>query len=563
VVDGDPTRPGSCREGTALERFADLLLRGGGVLTMDPSAPVADWVAIADGRIVGVGAGPSDGWQGPATRVVELAGRAAIPGLADVHTHIASNARDDRNVECRDFFVPTASVADILDRMARAAAAATDEEWVVAIGSPMQDTRLRERRRPTLAELDAAVPDRPAYLTLGAHILLANSAALRAVGVGPNTPDPDGGMFERDHSGQPTGVVRETAQTAFKLGRPGREPDLVERLHRELEQCVTRGVTTVHDIVKSAREVRAYQQLRRDGRLPLRVQMIPRIVQAEFETWSLADVGIESGFGDDLLRFGGAKVSVDGGSSAGQAAFTPTADDPPGWRPILRMTPQLLDEVVARYDTAGLRLFVHAVGDLALDQTLEAFERCLGATTGGSDRRHRIEHMGNFLMTDTRRDRATRLGLVPVPNPSNMYFTGGAAASSVGPDRVRGAYALRSILDGGLPLAFGSDGGGYWAVDPLRDIAAAVSRTTMEGVVIAPEQAITIEEGLTAQTRTAAWLGGMEDRLGVLSVGMLADLAVVGGNPLTATPDELRSLPVDLTITGGTVVYERSVGEAA
>jgi predicted amidohydrolase YtcJ len=538
-----------------MERFADIVLRGGTVLTMDPSRPRASWLAVAGNRIVGLGEEGSEAWIGPSTRVVDLAGGAAIPGLVDTHTHLASNARDDRNVECRDFFTPTDSVETILGRLTTASRSATENDWIVGVGSPMQETRLRERRRPTMDELDAAVPDRPAYITFGGHILVANRRALDAAGIGPETADPAGGAIERDDSGQPNGVIRETAQTLIKRVRPGSEPDLADRVQRELEMYAARGVTTIHDIVKSGREVRAYQQLERDGALPVRVQFVPRIVQAEFETWSILEAGLLTGFGSDKVRLGGVKVSVDGGSSAGQAAFYPTDGDPAQWRPILRMQPDELDEVVERYHEGGVRLLIHAVGDLAVDVTLRSLARTLSRSQR-TDHRHRVEHMGNWLLTPEQRATAKRWGIVPVPNPASLLFTGDAAAESMGDARMKDAYALRTILDDGFPLAFGSDGGGYWAIDPLRDIAVAVSRRAMEGTIIAGNQSITIEEGLVAQTRTAAWLGFMEDRLGMIREGMLADIAVLAGSPLEANPDDLRTMTVSLTIMDGRVVHE-------
>ncbi len=532
---------------------ADLLIINGTILTMNSRRPRASWLAVVGPRIAGVGHGGSAAWIGPQTRIVDLAGRTAIPGLADTHCHVASNAHDDRNVECRDFFVRTDSVRTILARMKAASDAATGDEWIVAVGSPMQQTRLRELRLPRRDELDAAVPDRPAYATFGAHVLVANRHALAAGGIGPTTPDPAGGIIERDDAGTPTGVMRETAQALIKRRRPGPEPDLVQRLRSELQRCAARGVTTIHDIVKSEREIQAYLDLERAGRLPVRVQVIPRVVQAEFEPWSFLDAEALRAFDGDFVRFGGVKVSVDGGSTAGQAVFYPTPYDPPAWRPILRMHPGELDELVRRYNKAGIRMCIHAVGDRALDIALHSLEAALSADER-SDHRHRVEHMGNWLLTDERRSVARRYGIVPVPNPASLYFVGRSAVQSVGAQRMSGAYALRTLLDEGFPLAFGSDGGGYWAVDPLRDIAASASRQALDGTIVGPEQAITVQEGLIAETRTAAWLGFVEDRLGQLTEGMLADIAVLAADPLTAAIDDLRTMRVDLTVTNGRIV---------
>lgn len=538
---------------------ADLVLRSGRVITADPRLPSAAAVAVRGERIVAVGSDDEiAGWIGPETRTLNLAGRAVVPGFIDPHTHVAGNARDPRNVECRDFFDPSVtSVADILGRMREAGERLPAGEWVVAVASPMQQTRMREGRRPSRDELDETVPDRPAYITFGPHLLLANSRALVACGIGRDTPDPNGGVIVREADGEPSGLMRETAQQLVKLTRPGVEQDLEGRIAGELERCARRGVTMIHDVVTSPAEVRAYQALDRSGRLPVRIRLLVRAYQSQFETWGLLRLGLGTNFGSANLQVGAVKLSVDGGSSAGQAAFYPAAgreDD----HPVLRMTQEELDPIVATYNAAGAQVCVHAVGDLAVDMALRSFEAALREHPR-TDHRHRIEHMGNFALTPERAATAHRLGLVPVPNPSSLFYLGPSALHSYTPEQLGRMYAFRALLDEGLPFVAASDGGGLWPVDPLRDIGTAVSRIVRDGSVIGADDGVTFEVALGAYTSTAAWAGFDEERLGSVSVGRLADLAVLERSPDEVEPSHIGRIEVDLTIRAGQIVHEREL----
>jgi hypothetical protein len=536
---------------------ADLVLRSGRIVTLDPAAPDASAVAIRGDRILAVASDDDLATHvGPDTRTIDLDGRTVIPGFIDPHTHVAGNARDPRNVECRDFFDPTVvSVADILGRMRDAAVRLPAGEWVVAVASPMQQTRMREGRRPTREELDEAVPDRPAYVTFGPHLLLANSRALEACGIDRDTPDPNGGVIVRKDDGAPSGLMRETAQQLIKLARPGVEEGLEGRIAGELERCARRGVTMIHDVVTSPAEVRAYQALDRARRLPVRVRLLVRAYQSQFETWTVRSLGLGTNFGSPNLQIGAIKLSVDGGSSAGQAAFYPAVGREND-HPVLRMTQEELDPIVAGYNAVGAQVCVHAVGDLAVDMALRSFEAALSAHPR-TDHRHRIEHMGNFALTPERAARARALGLVPVPNPSSLFYLGPSAQRSYTAEQLGRMYAFRGLLDEGLPLVAASDGGGLWPVDPLRDIGTAVTRVVRDGTVIGADDAITVDAALRAFTSVAAWAGFDEDRLGSVTPGKLADLAVLDRDPYHVDASRLAAIEVDLTIRGGQLVHER------
>ena len=541
---------------------ADLILVNGRVLTMDRSDSVAEAIAIKGDRIIAVGTTAEiEALAGPNTDGIDLKGRTALPGLADIHVHLASDAsRRENAIEARDFYLPSIrAITDIQEVISAQAAHTPSGEWITVLGSPMQDFRLAEGRLPTRQELDGATSDHPVYMTFGAHSLVANTLGLQVKNVTRDTPDPQGGTVVKDpETGEPTGLLRERAQYLVKSRAAGMTPEaLAENILAELNLCVQRGITTIHDIVINRDEILAYQMLERSGRLPLRVQLLPRVIESNIAKESLLDLGIVHGFGSDMLRIGGVKMSIDGGFTGKNAAFSEPlsfhGDENPG---LIRIEQDELDETVWKYHEMGMRCCVHAIGDLALDMILEAYEKAFDRLPRPGHR-HRVEHLGNWMMTPDRIAWTKRLGVLPIANPSMLHFLGQEIGETLGPKRIEHVFPFRTLLDEGFPLAWGSDAPGYWPVDSLRDLGTAVSRTTFNGLTLSPEEAITMREALRAQTATAAFIGFQEDKLGTLETGKLADLTVLGADPFTFPSAEFKDLPVDITITGGRVVHNR------
>jgi predicted amidohydrolase YtcJ len=525
---------------------------------MDSRDSVAQALAARDGRLVAVGSNEDvSDLIGPRTQVIDLEGRVTLPGLTDCHVHLASDA-GVHAVECRDLYVPAIRrTDDLLATLRRAAEATPAGTWIIGRGSPMQDTRIEERRWPTLAELDSAVPHHPCYLTFGAHIVVANSRALQERGITRDTPSPQGGTVVKDpHTGEPTGLLRERAQYLMKDKAIQLEPEaLAECILAELETCLRRGVTSLHDIVTTREEVLAYQLLARAERLPVRVQMIVRVIESNFEKRSLLDLGLLHGFGSDWLKLGGIKMSVDGGFTGKNAAFSEPLATPGEHNPgLIRITQDELDETVEMYHAAGMRICTHAMGDQAVDMALAAYERAL-ARHPRADHRHRVEHMGNWVMVPERIARAKRLGIIPVANPSFLYFFGDPSVDMLGERITRSGFPFRSMLDAGLPVSFGSDAPGYFPIDPLRDLGSAIGHCTLSGRQVNPAEGLSPLEALRCQTATAAYLGFEERRLGTLEPGKLADVTVLDADPFTYPPDRFRELPVAYTITGGQVRF--------
>ncbi|MGH3758245.1 amidohydrolase [Actinophytocola sp.] len=513
-------------------------------------------VAIRHGHIAAIGERELvERAAGPAARTIPLGDRVVMPGLVDTHTHLAAAAMSAEFLDCRDFYARITSVNDILERL-RAAASTTAGGVVFAAGSPMQQFRLAEGRLPSGRELDDAVPDRPVFLSFGAHVSVANRRGLELIGVSSATPDPAGGMIDRDANGQPTGILYERAQGPIRDLQEA--PDLsrfTEAVERELRLAATRGVTHIHEQVSRPEEIRAYVTLARERRLPVRVDLMVRVIEAHTPTWALLDLGLIDGIGaGGMLSLGGVKLSVDGGFTGRASAWSPVPGEPCGNHPLIRIEQEELDAVVTAYHEAGMRICVHAIGDMATDMVLGSFARARGRGDPAV-LRHRVEHMGNWLMDETRAALAKDIGVTPVPNPAFLHYLGREAALTLGRDRTRDSFPLRRLLDDGFPLTFGADAPIYWPIDPLRDAGVAVDRRTRDGIEIGPDQRITHREALVALTRSAAWLGGVEDRLGTVEEGKLADLVVLAGDPLGADGTGLGSMGVDATIVDGVVTW--------
>lgn len=526
-----------------------LALVNGRLWTMNDSAPYAEAMAIRGRDIVAIGTTKDVlSLVGPGSEVIDLEGRVVTPGLADIHVHLCQDSADARAVEIRDFYdASVKSVRDILRKIDERAVTLEPGDWIHAVGSPMQDARLVEKRLPSREELDHAAPNNPCYCHFGAHIMVANSLALKAIGVRRDTPDPNGGWILHDALGEPNGVLRERAQIPLRKADKSKITDLADGTEILLKTAASRGITTVHDIMKTPGQIRAYLNLWEADRLPVRVQMLIRVIESDMSLRSMLEMGMRQPFGNDMLRIGGSKMSVDGGFTGRQAAFS-------GLKGLIRIEQKELDETVEACHMAGVRCCIHAIGDEAQDMALLSLERAQ-AKRYLPDIRHRIEHLGNHLFTPERRARAKRVRAVPVPNPSIYYFVGDMGAEYVGPERNKDCFNLKTQQAEGFSIAFGSDATGYWPVDSIRDIAAMVNRRTAYGTVMGPDEAITFREGVRAQTLGAAWVGFEEKRAGSLEVGKIADVCAFDRDPDTCPPEELAKLPVALTVCAGKITF--------
>jgi predicted amidohydrolase YtcJ len=395
-------------------------------------------------------------------------------------------------------------------------------------------------------------------------------------GIARDTPSPPGGHIDVDPStGELTGKLAERAQLILRAAISKDIPvgystktdyrDVKTGIKFGAKYALTRGVTTAHDIIVANVAFRAYQELAAEGQLPLRTSLVPRIVDSSINPESLLNLGMTTGFGDDWLRLGGVKMSIDGGITGKSAYFHQPYEPGPHSHEdhehdcfcgLVKIPGELLNKLVGEFHRAGHRLCVHAIGDRATDMAIDAIGRAV-AEHPRPNHRHRIEHFGNWMATPERIARVRAMEVIAVGNLSFMHSIVRPVRSFIGEDRLRGAFALRSLLDAGVPISSGSDGPGYWPMDPLRDVGIAVSRRTLDGDVVEPQEAITVHEALRMCTIDAAYTGFEEEIKGSIEIGKLADFAILEENPYEIAPERIPGIEVDATIVGGTVAFQR------
>jgi hypothetical protein len=521
--------------------------------TLDGENPHASALAIAGGTILAVGSSealliefPLNGTPSQPVTHEHMQGKTILPGLTDAHIHLEQYALSLQKVDCE-----TATLRECLERVAGRAARLRPGEWV--LGHGWNQTRWLEGFG-SAADLDAAAPHNPVYLTAKSlHAGWANTAALRQAGIEAGTSDPDNGRIGRDEFGKPNGIVYEGAMRLLDDAIPPPDEAGVAAALEEVQAALWKqGVTGVHDFDRR-RCFAALQQLHGAGRLRLRVlKSIPLESLGE-----AAALGLRSGFGDDLLRIGGVKAFADGALGPRTAAMLQPYAGEPENRGMLLIDGEHLFEIGRQAAEAGLSMAVHAIGDRANHELLNALEqlRAYEAQRGLPHLRHRIEHVQVIHPEDA--PRLARLGVAasmqPIHATSDMQM-----ADRYWGERVRTAYAWNTQVAYGARLAFGSDAP-VEAPNPFWGLHAAVTRRRQDGSPGAdgwtPPERIGLDTALRAYTAGPAYLAGMEKSLGSLIPGKLADLIVLDEDPYSIEAQRLWSLTPAATMVAGEWVY--------
>jgi hypothetical protein len=423
------------------------------------------------------------------------------------------------------------------------------------LGRGYDDTRLDIGRHPTRQELDAATGGRPALLTRTCgHLAVANSAALALAGVSAATDDPAGGRIDRDPHGEPTGVLRETAIELVRglIPKPTRT-QLKADLLAAGERFRAYGITSVGEAaIRTSDELAAYQELALAGELPVRVFTMMLI---DDTLDALEKLGIRTGFGDEWLRIGPAKLFQDGSGGGRTAAMDAPYPGEPGNRGIAIYEQAHLDEKFARAHRAGFQLSAHAIGDRAIAMILDAYEAALAAfpVADPTRLRWRIEHCG--MCTPAILDRMARLGIVAVPQPNFVYELGDSYRRNFTPEQLALSYPNQAWFDRGI-VAVGSSDVPVVGCNPFLGLRSAVTRLTRDGETMGSAQGVSVEEALRMFTRHGAFATFEEGFKGTVVPGKLADLAVLSDDPRSVAPDALHELRCEMTVLGGQVVFE-------
>jgi predicted amidohydrolase YtcJ len=516
----------------------------------DDTGNGAQSMLVRDGRIAAIGpAAAVRAAAQPGAAVVRLDGATVIPGLIDAHCHVMNVGYLAAAADCSQPAAP--DIAAIQARLRAAAAGTPAGSWVM--GSGYVEYKLAERRHPTRADLDAAVPDRPAVIYhTSLHACVLNSAALREAGFADGQPDPPDGMLGRDDQGRLTGVLFEGPMFrvfADKLRDDLAGMDAAARarvVRRAGQRLAALGLTAACDADMRCPTLAAYAEVDDADDLAQRIYGLTVHDQVnELVTSGLR--GRRSG----RLAAEAVKIWADGGMSSRTAAIHGTYPVPPFGSGVLYFTPDELTAIVRDLAARGFQVCIHAQGDRAIEVTLDAYAHTL-AGTPGNPRRHRIEHGGAMYPALTAR--AAALGIPVVSQPGFLSGLGDGFAEAF-PDQADQLYAFRSWQRAGITVA-GSSDAPVITPDPLTGIRDAVVRRTAEGRVIGPDERLAAREALAMYTAGGAFAMHRETEIGSLAPGKLADFTVLDRNPLSVDPEQITGIQVLATVVDGTPTYQ-------
>lgn len=540
---------------------ADLLLINGKVITVDKLFTIAPAVAIKDGKIAAVGSNEKiRKWIGPRTREIDLAGKTVIPGLIDAHNHMSTKGLNLLKVQVSH----ARSLADLLKAIKEAAQTTPKGQWIIAAGD-WRDTLLKEKRTPTRLELDSVSPDHPVYLPMGGHVLIVNSLAFKLAGITKDSPDPEGGHFERDpKTRELTGKIleRPALRVFAKMLPPILHEDRVRAIAKAMKEYNAAGITSVVEPAADLEDIATYYELWSKDQLTVRVMPLIQIdtsakiqeIEGQIRTWASLGAVIpqgKTGFGDDMFRIGGLKIVADGGMTIRTAKVREPYVGDPNYYGVQVVPTEKLNEIVSLANKYNFRVGIHAVGDAAIDLVLNAYEKA-NRQKPISGKRFILIH--GYLSRPDQFVRMKNLGIVVTMETVSMYEKASAVVKDLGRARAEAAVPAKSLIQNGIITALASDAP-ISPHSPLLGIYNAVTRKTAWGEIFGVGQKLTREEALIGYTRAASYISFDEKIKGTIEPGKLADLVVLSGDMLTVPEDDIKDLKVVMVIVGGRIVY--------
>ncbi|HEY6273181.1 MAG TPA: amidohydrolase [Terriglobales bacterium] len=505
-------------------------------------------VAVSNGMIVAAGANEEiQKLKGPNTQVIDLGGHFVMPGFNDAHTHLASAGFEKLNVD----LVGTKSLGEMQQRIATRAKTTAPNDWV--LGEGWDHTLWASQKLPTRQDIDAVTGDHPAIFSrVDGHIAIANTAALKAAGITASAPDPHGGKIDHDDTGEPTGILRETAQGAVRARIPRPTPEQRRRaLELALADAAQWGITSAQDNSEWD-DFLIYEQMEKEGKLTLRIaEWLP----FDAPVAELRQKRDHHPARDTMLHTTMLKGFMDGSLGSHTAAMLAPYTDDPKNSGLPRYEQDALDQKAAERAQAGFQMGFHAIGDRGARMALEAFAYAEQHNSLASrDFRYRIEHAQVVAPADFQKFK--ELHVIASMQPNHLLTDMNWAEAHIGPDRARHAYAWKEFLNDGVVLVFGTD----YPVEPItpfRGLYAAVTRKNEAGTKeFFPEQRITIEQAIAAYTTGPAYAEFEEKQKGTLEPGMLADFVVLDREITKVVPPEILKTRVLRTVVGGRTVYE-------
>lgn len=516
--------------------IADLILKNANVITLDPRQPSAELVAIKGENILLVAGNEKlESVKGDKTKIIDCRGKTVVPGFNDAHCHIFSFVRKLLGIDLSPSSV--SSISDIKAAIYRQAQDTPPGKWLNGTG--LNEFYLAEKRLPTRWDIDEVAPHHPVVLAhRSLHACVLNSLALSLADITSETPEPPGGLIDRDlTTGEPTGLLFEMlGYIRERVLPPLSEEELNNGITLANRHYLSQGITSLQEatVVNDFKQWQRFHQFKETGKLKSRVSMM---VGTEAVS-RFQDAGLAMGSGDSQLRLGGVKIIL---SEATGELYPPQTE---------------LNQQVFKAHRDGFQLSIHAVEQSTVEAAITALEYA-HSQLPQADRRHRIEHCSEcppHLL-----ERLSKLKAVIVTQPPFLYYSGERYLSELSADQLKWLYRIKSPIDRGLVVA-GSSDCPVVPDNPLVGIYAAATRKAKSGQQILPDECISATQALAMYTTNAAYASFEEDIKGSITPGKLADVIILSNDPVKSPPEQIKDIETEMTIIGGEIVWEADTG---
>jgi predicted amidohydrolase YtcJ len=534
-------------EGLAQRPAPDLIFVNAKIYTVDPASSVAEAAAITNGRFAAVGSNAQvRKLAAPGTRIIDLGLKTVVPGLSDNHLHSAGGGTGVDLSRARTLDEVLHLISVRVKQTRPGETVITNADW--------HEAQLKEQRLPYRADLDKVAPATPIVVVRGGHEYILNSAALKKWGITKQTPQPAGGRISRDARGELNGELLDRAKALVTL--PNSESPGIKYFIEEHRKLNAAGLTSIRYPGASVEQYRALGEMRNKGLLTIRVNQLlrPPAMNASQMKAMLAASGVNPDEGDEWLRIGGVKLAVDGGFEGGWMTelYAKPYDENSTYYGVNTMKQDDYTGIVKELNHEGWRVSTHAVGDAAIEEVLTAYEAANAEKTIVG-RRWTVEH--GFLPHEDHFTRMKKLGLV-ISAQDHLYLAGPSLAKMWGPKRAAWVTPVRAYLDHGLVVSGGTDSP-VVPYPPLWVFYHFVTRDTISGGVLGPDQKITRQEALRLETVNNAYTTFEEKIKGSIEPDKLADLVVLEDDIMTVPAKRIESMNVLMTVVGGKIVYQR------
>jgi predicted amidohydrolase YtcJ len=511
---------------------ADLILKNANIITVDPHQPAAELVAIKGDKILFVGKNKDlNSFKEATTRTIDCQGKTLVPGFIDAHCHIFSFIRKQLSIDLSPPAIR--SINDIKATIRQKVQNTPPGQWIT--GSDYNDFYLDEKRHPNRWDIDEVAPDHPVILShRSLHACVLNSKALVIAGITSYTPEPPGGLIDRDiNTGEPTGLLYEmVGYIRYNVMPQLSDAELEEGVAITSQHYLSQGLTSLQDatVTNEVKRWQIYQHLQKSGKFNSRIYMMTGADKLK----EFKEAGLTFGAGDESLRMGGLKIVL--GEATGRL-YPPQPE---------------LNQMVLNAHRDGYQVAIHAVQPSTIEAAIIAIEYARKQLPQ-VECRHRIEHCAECPQPLL--ERLKKLKTVIATQPPFFYYSGERYLAMIPPDHIPWLYRIKSFLENGL-VVVGSSDSPIVSDNPLVGIYSAVTRQAATGQVLVPEERISIRQALEMYTINAAYASFEEDIKGSLTRGKLADMVLLSGDLYHVPPEEIKDIKVEMTVIGGKVVWE-------